>query len=420
MNSIAGRFCLLRSFHVNRGVLPLILLTALAVRLGFALSLGSRVVQPDEGVYLNLARNLHEKRVFGLEGVPTADRPPALPFLVAAVYEVAGPRIPAARVMNALLGALAVWLIHGFASAAFGRREGLIAAAVAAVYPFFVYWSGVVMTETLTVCLVLGACWASDRLLKSPSARLAAAAGLLWGLAALTRTQNLAFPFLAAPWLLRGPEKRARALAAAAFLAAAAAPAALWSARNKAVLGSGSLDTHSGYTLIIRTMFYDQDNVDTSVAAEALARTEIYREAMKLPPDERDRAFMRASLRFIRDNPLTYLRNCGRNFVQLWRFYPRLDKTVYEKGPFLGGGRGRFAFLSLLTEPALIALGAAGLWLAASRGLPVFLPALFIAYTTAVHSLVIAQMRYRLPMMPFVIIFAAVSLVHISERIRNS
>lgn len=405
---------------MNRRALPLILLAALAVRLGFAFSLGSRVVQPDEGVYLNLARNLHEQRVFGLEGVPTADRPPGLPLLVAAVFELAGPRVPAARAANALLGTLAVWLIFGYASAAFGRREGLAAAAAAALYPFFVYWSGVVMTENLTVCLVLAACWASESFRKSPEPRLAAPAGLLWGLAALTRTQNLAFPFLLAPWLLRGPGKRTRAAAVLVFLAAAAAPSALWSARNKAVLGSGALDTHSGYTLIIRTMFYEQDNIDTGVAAEALARTDIYREAMKLPPAERDRAFRRAAVGFIRDNPLTYLRNCARNFIQLWRFYPRLDKTVYERGAFLGGDRSRFAAVSLLTEPALIALGAAGLWLAAGRGLPVLLPCLFIGYTTAVHSLVIAQMRYRLPMMPFVIMFAAVALVRITERIRTA
>lgn len=403
----------------------LILGIALATRLGFTLSLGSHVVQPDEGVYLSLARNIHENRVIGIESEPSADRPPALPLLVAGVYELFGSRVPAARVLNAMLGTLLVWLLLHYGVATFGERDGLVAAAIAALYPFFIYWSGVVMTETLTACLAVFALWKTQELVDAPSPGRAALAGVLWGLTALARTQNLGFALLLIATLpvsfALARDSRCFQVTActAVFAVSALLLPGLWAMRNRSVTGSFVLDTHAGYTLIIRTMFHDQDRIDTSVAQQALSKTALYREVMALSPAQRNRAFTRAALRFIRDNPRTYLRNCTDNFIQLWRFYPRLDKAIGVSDAFLNRDRRGFALLSLATEPALILLGLAGLRFGVAERRPVFLPLLFIAFTTAIHTLVIAQMRYRIPVMPLVILLAAVGATRLYDRWRK-
>jgi hypothetical protein len=140
---------------------------------------------------------------------------------------------------------------------------------------------------------------------------------------------------------------------------------------------------------------------------------------MELPPAERDAVFRRASLQFIREQPLTYLRHCAGNFLQLWRFSPRLDKTTGVTTEFLGRDRRLFVALSLLSEPALILLGVAGFVFAVRERLPVQLPALFIAVTTAIHTAVIPQMRYRLPMEAFVILLAGYGAARLLGRGRG-
>ncbi|HEX4048340.1 MAG TPA: glycosyltransferase family 39 protein [Elusimicrobiota bacterium] len=404
--------------RLRLSILP-ILAAALGLRLAFGLYLGERIYQPDEGVYVTLARNLAATGVLGSGGVPTADRPPLLPALLAGVFVLTGAKLLAARALFAVLGTLTVWVVYRYALLLFGPEAALYSALAAAVHPFLIYWSGILMTETPAVLLVLAAAWGSQALLEAPPPPLGGAsrAGACWGLATLTRTQNLVFgPLVAALALRRRP---GRAAAAAVFLASALAFPAAWALRNKVELGSAALDTHAGYTLVIRTMFYDQDNVDTGVANAALQKTDLYRRAMALAPARRDAYFARAAFAFIREHPLTYLRHCAGNFVQLWRFYPRLDKTVGVTTEFLGRDRRLFAAVSLLSEPAVILLGLAGFFFAFREGLPVQLPALFIAVTTAIHVAVIPQMRYRLPMEGFVILLAGFGLARLLGRPRG-
>lgn len=397
-----------------------VLAAALVLRVSFAVWLGERVYQPDEGVYVSLAHNVAVYGVLGTGDLPTPDRPPALPFLLGVLFRVLGPGLVGVRLVYALVSVASVWVLHRYATKVFGKRVGGWAAAAAAIYPFFVYWSGILMTETLTIFFVsLAITWTHAALESKDGdgdAVAAVAAGLFWGAATLTRTQNLAFPFLLTPWLAwRAGARRTRI--PALFLAAALLLPALWAARNWKEFSAPTLDTHSGYTLAIRTMFYDQDQIDTSVADEALRKTELFREASALPLVQRDRVYMRASLRFIRQNPFTYLRHCAGNVWQFWRFYPRLDKTVGVAGTaFLNGDRRLFALVSVLTEPALMLLALFGLHFGLKEKLPLALPCLFIAGTTLIHALVISQMRYRIPVMPFVVLMASIGFVRLLDR----
>lgn len=405
---------------MSKGPLPLgyILAASLVLRAAFALWLGEKVYQPDEGVYLHLARNILAHGVFGTGDVPAADRPPGLSFLLGLLFHLTGPSLRAGRLLGAGVATASVWLIYRYGAAVFGQRVGLAAAGVAAVYPFFVYWSGILMTESLIVFCVLLAVWRTHEWAESSqeSWLLALGAGLAWGLAIMTRTQNLVFPLMLTPWfLLRGKSPR-RLKSAAVFLAAGLAFPAFWAARNKRHLGISTLDAHSGYTLIIRTMFYDEDNIDTGVANQALERTELYRRASSLPPAEGDKLYMREALRFIRENPGLYFRHCLGNLWQFWRFYPRLDKTVGVGGAFFGRSRAGFALMSIATEPALLLLALLGLRLAFKERKAVELPLIFIAGTTFIHACVIAQMRYRIPVMPFAILLAAYAVVSYLEK----
>ena len=52
-------------------------------------------------------------------------------------------------------GAASIFLIGRFATVLYGRRVGLVAAALAAVYPVFVVADGSLMTESLYLVMVM-------------------------------------------------------------------------------------------------------------------------------------------------------------------------------------------------------------------------------------------------------------------------
>ena len=91
-------------------------------------------------------------------GFPTAQWPPAYPFLLAGIYKAFGHNIVIPKVANALAGGLTCLLIYLIAARVFDRRVGLLGAFLFAVFPGQLFWSTLLMTESLTpalLCLML-------------------------------------------------------------------------------------------------------------------------------------------------------------------------------------------------------------------------------------------------------------------------
>jgi 4-amino-4-deoxy-L-arabinose transferase-like glycosyltransferase len=175
-----------------------------------------------------------------VEGGATALRPPGYPYFLGAVYAVSGDSIGAGRFANVVLGALAVLLLFLIARRIWGRRVGLITAGMAAIFPPLVLLSRDLLSESLFIALELGAvlCVLNFRR-TGDQLRWAVAAGVLTGLAALTRNPGivLAIPIVIGAWMLR-PAFSARALAAPAIVVLCTALTILpWTVRNVVELG---------------------------------------------------------------------------------------------------------------------------------------------------------------------------------------
>lgn len=126
---------------------------------------------------------------------PTAIRGPGYPYFLGGVYALSGDSATAGRLAGAALGVLAVFLLYLIAKRIWGRRVGLIAAALAAVFPPLVLLSTELWSETLFIPLELGAVLCVLNFRRSGGElRWAAVAGALCGLALLTR--NTAAPLL--------------------------------------------------------------------------------------------------------------------------------------------------------------------------------------------------------------------------------
>jgi 4-amino-4-deoxy-L-arabinose transferase-like glycosyltransferase len=187
-------------------------------------------------------------------GGPSAFRPPAYPFFLAAVYVVAGHTAPAlGRLAGAVLGVLSVALIGLIALRLWDRRVAMVALVIAAIGPPLIVLSTALISEALFVPLVLAAVLtALEARGRSRRLRWATATGVLAGLAALTRTNGLILLLpLALAFVPRGTWRRPRSwIAPATVLLAAALTIAPWTIRNALVFHAFiPVSDETGYTL---------------------------------------------------------------------------------------------------------------------------------------------------------------------------
>ncbi|MFH1724582.1 MAG: glycosyltransferase family 39 protein [Elusimicrobiota bacterium] len=396
---------------------------AFLIRAAFAACLGERTYQADEGGYDAIAWHWARTGVLGGGGEATVVSPVAPLFF--GLFYLAGHRMLAARVAHAAVSAATAWMLGRMTGQLTGsRRAGLFALALSAVYPFFIYYSGILMTETLYVAGVVAGLWAICASLRErgASAWRAAAAGAALAVAGLTRPQGV--PIALGLWvsaavlcMLKRYRWRSWALAVLCW----ALPLAGWAARNHGVCGRYTLSLKGGFALIDGVMFFDLNEMDTAFARQAFRTTPLYEEGRSLGPAERDRLYRRAVFRFMVENPRTVLRQWVHKAFNFWRFYPRVDKEYPDTEgarPGVGASRRNLVAVSLLFEPAIILLGFYGAFQLRARAAELWPLYWMVLATFGMHVVIISQMRYRLPVMPVLILFACAAADAALRRLR--
>ncbi len=173
----------------------------------------------------------HAIGLLGHSGNPNYfDNPPAFTYLLAIVFEVYfGGRAALshafavnptevwvlARVITALLGVLAVWLLYLVANRLFERRVALLSSALMAVAFLPVFYSKLALNDVPTLVPVELSLWAAAAILRAPRRRHYALAGLGLGVAAATKYTGgiVVFPLAAAFFLAaREPVHRSEVL----------------------------------------------------------------------------------------------------------------------------------------------------------------------------------------------------------------
>ena len=226
----------------------------LAARLTvFALGLpdSRRFFTLDAGHYVQLARDLRGGYLDGTSELFSLGllRTPGYPLFAAPWLAAGGPA--AVIVAQILLSAAAVALAFVLARRLFDAAAAGFAAIVLALDPASVVYTGLLQPETLFTLLLLASALAWRTALDG-SAAAAALAGLLVGLASLTRPIAVFLPLalLVTPWLRSEFSKARRPAVLLAFLAPSVLITGGWIARNGLVAGAPVLSTIEGTNLL--------------------------------------------------------------------------------------------------------------------------------------------------------------------------
>ncbi len=380
----------IRSIGKEKFVLAAVI-AAFALRIAWGISLDRHELYfPDSRQWNGIALNILEGNGMILDEGAKALRPPAYSLFLSLVYAVFGrENLLAVRIVQAFLSAATCLIVYLLGKRLFGTAAAKIALAACAIYPFFIYYSGAVLTETLFIFLL-------SLIMLSLSGKRFAWAGFVFGLGILCRSELIVFLIVSlAGMFIVMPAKDAirRSLVTAAIALAVLAP---WMIRNYRVFGEFvPLTTMSGYT------FYEGNNPHNPTGGPGGALP--FPDTRGMGETEKDRFLRHEAIAAIRANPGRMPALWWSKFKRLWNVRLNTDNPAYAS---------RLTVLaSVISFAPVLALFLLGLVLSWPLRRELIYIYLLVLHTTAANLAFVSSLRYRLPLEPFMIIVASYAVV---------
>ena len=365
---------------------------------------GARVAAParqmlfgDSAEYWRMAGHILAGRGPMISPGCRMGRMPGYGVFLAGVRAVCGESLLAVRLVQAAMGTAVVWLVYLLAREVFGVAEGLWAAAAAAVYPFFVIYTGLVLSETLFMALLAWGLLCLLRAVRGERLGWAALAGLAFGLATLVRASLLpGVLLLAGGWVVTKRFGRRAVVGGACLTGVFAATLVPWVVRNWVVSGGHVVVTTSraGASL------YESLNPEADGGPMLAVVCEV---PVEPGADEvqRDRQLRRLAMRYALEHPGHAARLA---LVKLGRFWNPVPNAREFRTPL----RSVVVGVPYVAVLALAAVGVWGAWRRSDVALILLLP---VVYHCLLHVVFVGSIRYRVGIMPLVVALASHGLV---------
>jgi hypothetical protein len=281
-----------------------------------------------------------------------------------------------------------------------GPVSGLLGAAILVGYPFLLYYTGQLLTETLFIGLILATVIAGIEAMRTGRHAWFLALGVVGGLAAMGRAEAFAFTLAYVPWCAWFAPRRAGrqwVIALAVGWIAVGATLAPWTIRNVVQFGRPIVTTTKlGYNLY--KYYHPEMTPDQTV------RVVPFPDLEGLDEPARADLMQRLGTSFMLEDPARTARFMAAKFLLLFKLTPSNDAT-----------RG-YALLSLLSFGILLPFMAIGGALAVLRG-PTWWPvAGYVAFSVASKTAVFAGIRLRMQVEPFLILFAAIAITTLAQK----
>lgn len=386
------------------GKLLVVAVVALAVRLAAVIPLHTAGQTSDEKEYVILAQKVAAGKEFVDSDGEYSKRYPLYPFVLAGLIKVFGDSRWVMYLLTALMSAFVPVLCAFLARSIWADEAAALAAAwAAALYPGLIVYGAVLQTESLYLVLFLAAFLLAFRLAERPGLRDAVALGVTGGLAALTRPVFLGFfPILLALFLVMWRRCGVHAgwrwtgVAAVVFLLVLVP----WTWRNYQVHGTFvPISSLGGHLVLIGNNPYATGTWSTRPGFEGWYRNELRKKGISQPASltevERGRIARQVGMDYIVAHPLEA---AGRVITKahIFWFYPITNSD--SNLPLQGVAVMADVLLYLAAVLGMVRMKNAG-----GRLVPVVGAMVFFAVVPLVLH---AEARYRLPLVPFICMFA--------------
>jgi len=398
----------------TKQILFLIFLLALLLRVGFIIfydhgkMLKNQLYAADETSYDQVAVNLLNGKGFVTGDGLYARRGPIYPLFLAVIYCFWGHSYVAVRFIQSVIEAFTCIIVYLVAKELLGNKTGLASAFICALYYPFIQQSAYILTEVLFNLLLTMSLYFLLRYYNKRKILSALfPASLIFGLASLCRESVLYFPLGIFLWLVHINRNKIRIglTGVAIFMLGICLSVGPWTLRNYSIYKAFIPLTVSGG----HALYYGNNSKATG---GTLGWNRLEKDSF-LPQDlgypvyslEADRKLFKLASGYIKQHPARFFLLGIRKTINMWRpFYADahlLNKIVmgFQQIPLM-----LFAVLGILVNLTKNRKNE-GLWLV------YFL----ILYYIAIHAVTIGEIRYRYPIMPYLIIFSAIGINHLLE-----
>lgn len=331
---------------------------------------------------------------------PSAEHPPLFSLALAGFWKLGVHAYTAQKLVVCFIGASTVAFTGLAGREAGGERVGLVAAGIAAVYPFLWVADGSLLAESLYASLMAASLWLALRFVRTRSPADAAWLGVAVGLGALSRGEAA----LLAPLLLLPLAWRERSLkAGVVMLAGFALVVAPWTIRNLAKFEEPVLISTNASSVFAGA------NCDAVYHGELIGLWSFSCYGSVKTGDESQEAvqYRRQGIDYARDHAGRVPLIATIRLARVWDLYRPLQQVQYE---FLEG-RSRWASRAglVMYYPTLL-LAIAGVVVLRRRRFAVW-PFLSFAVMVSVVALTVYGItRFRIAVEPALIVLAAVTI----------
>lgn len=335
--------------------------------------------------------------------------PPLTALFTAAIQSIFGATLLPVKLAQVAMDAATVALVYWIGIRTLGQAVAAIGAAVVAVYPFSVFVPLYIGTETLFTFLLALFLLLFLQGVASESLKFYLASGVVLGLATLTRGTTLFLPavlLLCLFWLYRGrPHGISGPIkATAVLLLGFAVTLSPWVVRNHLVLGAFIPASTSHGPMLHGSserfwLIADRER-ELPKYVDYLKNERGITGPTSAHPTwvEKDRFYRQAALEMYKErwekDPWSYVPFVAKKFLRLWYGTESGSNTAIVIGVNL--------------PIYLLALVGLVIFLRRSaRDNPGYVLLALLAYFVAIHVAVFGYFRYMVPVMPYVILFAA-------------
>ncbi len=369
-------------------VILLIFFIAFTFRIGFAFYLEERFYFDDEYEYWKIVDNFISGKGLMVAENLKAYRPPLYPLFIALLVKT-GFTITGIRIVQSFLSAITCVFIYLISKKIFSERVALLSCFLSAIYPFFIFYTGFLLTETFFIFLVV-LCALTMFTLVEP--KVFPSYGLVFGatsgFAGLCRpTMELFFPFCLLFILFSADNNIIRLKKILFAFAGFILVLTPWIIRNYIAIGKFVPGTTMG-----GAVFWEGNNPFSEGGPCRYFPEGVW----QVDEAQRDRVFYSLTFECIKKDPQRFLRLLGKKFFRFWNIVP--NAAEYSTNFYRA--------LSVLSFGLLLPFFILGLFITKHS-----LKTLFLVWTivffTIFHMIFLASIRYRVAIEPFVIMFAS-------------
>lgn len=374
----------------------------------------------DPSVYHKWAVSIVEGDIWGNDVFFLS---PLYPYFLSLIYKVFGIGHTIAKVIQVLISALNCYLIYTIGKRTFNAQVGLFASFIWSIYSISIFYDGILLVTAIQTPLNLLTVLLLLKSMDSHTNRDWFLSGMVLGLSALARPNVLLFSFFVLSWLLFHFIKRSFnlsfVLSGVVFCLGVALPIVPISIRNFLVgddmvliSAQGGVNFYIGNgpgatgRFRVPNFFLDTRADDPTQQQDTYRKYAEYKTGRTLKPSEVSRFWYYQTFDYIRENPGSW----AQLLLKKFRFFFNQHEIANSRHFY---SSRRFSTILSLPLPGFSMVGTLALvgmvlaWRQRRRAFLLY--SMVVTYTLSL-MLFFVLAHYRMPVLPFVVIFAGVSL----------